>query len=107
MVSAIRRSISKIVLLFRALVHTDWDVNHSTELEVSPSTIGTGQNFTVSVSVHNTGSRDGQEVVQVDLMKFKPKDNSNFTDLHNTGVPYRLGIVSSNTKSNPGWFPES
>ncbi|PIL26655.1 hypothetical protein GSI_11280 [Ganoderma sinense ZZ0214-1] len=36
-----------------------------TDLAVSKSTISTGEDFSVSVTVHNTGSRDGKEVVQV------------------------------------------
>ncbi|KAL7281865.1 hypothetical protein ACG7TL_003330 [Trametes sanguinea] len=36
-----------------------------TDLALSPSTIGTNEDFSVSVTVHNTGDRDGKEVVQV------------------------------------------
>ena len=37
----------------------------STDLQLSKSTIGTSDNFNVTVTVHNTGSVDGKEVVQV------------------------------------------
>ncbi|KAI0352431.1 glycoside hydrolase [Trametes cingulata] len=36
-----------------------------TDLALSKSTIGPNEDFTVSVTVHNTGDRDGKEVVQV------------------------------------------
>ncbi|KAI0640646.1 glycoside hydrolase superfamily [Trametes meyenii] len=36
-----------------------------TDLALPKSTIGTNEDFTVSVTVHNTGERDGKEVVQV------------------------------------------
>ncbi|KAH9853219.1 glycoside hydrolase superfamily [Lenzites betulinus] len=36
-----------------------------TDLALSPSTISSNEDFTVSVTVHNTGDRDGKEVVQV------------------------------------------
>ncbi|TBU22737.1 glycoside hydrolase [Dichomitus squalens] len=36
-----------------------------TDLTLSKSTIGTNEDFSVSVTVHNTGDRDGKEVVQV------------------------------------------
>ncbi|KAJ6473135.1 glycoside hydrolase family 3 protein [Mycena sanguinolenta] len=36
-----------------------------TDVQISPSTIGTTQNFNVIVTVHNTGPVDGKEVVQV------------------------------------------
>ncbi|KAF9530879.1 glycoside hydrolase [Crepidotus variabilis] len=36
-----------------------------TDLKLSPSTIGTADDFAVSVTVRNTGKVDGQEVVQV------------------------------------------
>ncbi|OBZ65451.1 Periplasmic beta-glucosidase [Grifola frondosa] len=35
-----------------------------TDLTLSKSTIGTSDDFSVSVTVHNTGNRDGKEVVQ-------------------------------------------
>jgi beta-glucosidase len=35
------------------------------DLQVSPSTISTNQNFTVTVTVHNTGAVAGKEVIQV------------------------------------------
>ena len=37
----------------------------STDLSLSKSTIGTDEDFSVSVTVHNTGNRAGKEVVQV------------------------------------------
>lgn len=37
----------------------------STDLQLSGSTIGTNENFSVTVTVQNTGKRDGKEVVQV------------------------------------------
>ncbi|TFK83331.1 glycoside hydrolase family 3 protein [Polyporus arcularius HHB13444] len=36
-----------------------------TDLKLSKSTIGTNEDFSVSVTVHNTGDREGKEVVQV------------------------------------------
>ncbi|CDO69454.1 Glycoside Hydrolase Family 3 protein [Trametes cinnabarina] len=36
-----------------------------TDLALSKSTIGTSEDFSASVTVHNTGDRDGKEVVQV------------------------------------------
>ncbi|RDX48447.1 glycoside hydrolase [Lentinus brumalis] len=36
-----------------------------TDLQLSKSTIGTDEDFSVSVTVHNTGDREGKEVVQV------------------------------------------
>ncbi|KAI0365465.1 glycoside hydrolase [Pilatotrama ljubarskyi] len=36
-----------------------------TDLALSKSTIGANEDFTVSVTVHNTGDRDGKEVVEV------------------------------------------
>ncbi|KAI9457377.1 hypothetical protein HD554DRAFT_1781182 [Boletus coccyginus] len=36
-----------------------------TDLQLSGSTIGTNEDFNVTVTVHNTGSMDGKEVVQV------------------------------------------
>ncbi|KAH0839362.1 family 3 glycoside hydrolase [Lanmaoa asiatica] len=36
-----------------------------TDLQLSCSTIGTNEDFNVTVTVHNTGSMDGKEVVQV------------------------------------------
>ncbi|KAF7792066.1 hypothetical protein EIP86_003094 [Pleurotus ostreatoroseus] len=36
-----------------------------TDLELSKSVIGTNEDFNVTVTVHNTGSVDGQEVVQI------------------------------------------
>ncbi|KAI8984797.1 glycoside hydrolase superfamily [Trametes punicea] len=36
-----------------------------TDLSLSKSTIGVDEDFSVSVTVHNTGDRDGKEVVQV------------------------------------------
>ena len=41
------------------------DSLHSTNLRLSKSTIGTSDDFSVSVTVQNAGTRDGQEVVQV------------------------------------------
>jgi beta-glucosidase len=38
---------------------------YSSGLTLSPSSIGTSDNFTVSVNVANTGNVDGKEVVQV------------------------------------------
>ena len=38
---------------------------HSTDLQLSSSVIGTSDDFNVTVTVHNTGSMDGKEVVQV------------------------------------------
>ncbi|KAF8169053.1 glycoside hydrolase [Mycena galopus ATCC 62051] len=40
-------------------------LSYTTGMELSPSTISTTQNFNVVVTVHNTGSVDGKEVVQV------------------------------------------
>ena len=37
----------------------------SSNLALSSSSIGTSDNFNVSVTVKNTGARDGKEVVQV------------------------------------------
>jgi beta-glucosidase len=37
----------------------------STDLTLSPASIGTSDNFNVTVTVHNTGSVEGKEVVQV------------------------------------------
>ena len=37
----------------------------STDLALSKSTISADEDFSVSVTVHNTGDRDGKEVVQV------------------------------------------
>ncbi|GJJ14100.1 hypothetical protein Clacol_008357 [Clathrus columnatus] len=36
-----------------------------TDLKLSKATIGTNENFTVTVTVHNTGSIDGKEVIQI------------------------------------------
>ncbi|KAI0766208.1 glycoside hydrolase [Trametes elegans] len=41
-----------------------------TDLELSKQTIGTNEEFSVSVTVHNTGDRDGKEVVQVYITDF-------------------------------------
>ncbi|KAF9066897.1 glycoside hydrolase family 3 protein [Rhodocollybia butyracea] len=41
-----------------------------TDLTLSPASIGTSDNFNVTVTVHNTGSVDGKEVVQVYLSAF-------------------------------------
>lgn len=38
---------------------------HSTDLSLNPTSIGTSDNFNVTVTVHNTGLVDGKEVVQV------------------------------------------
>ncbi|KAJ7620968.1 glycoside hydrolase superfamily [Roridomyces roridus] len=40
-------------------------LSYTTGLMLSPSTISTSQDFKVSVTVHNSGSVDGKEVVQV------------------------------------------
>lgn len=47
------------------------EMGDSTDLELTPATISTTQNFNVSVTVHNTGKVDGKEVVQV-LFHFEP-----------------------------------
>lgn len=41
------------------------DSGNSTDLTLSQSTIGSSDNFNVTVTVHNTGSVAGKEVVQV------------------------------------------
>lgn len=41
------------------------DLRHSTNFALSKSTIGVKDDLSVSVTVHNTGSVDGKEVVQV------------------------------------------
>lgn len=60
----IRRSISEPILS-QTCFFSFPDQSHSTDLKLSKTTIGTNENFTVTVTVHNTGSMDGQEVVQV------------------------------------------
>ncbi|KAI9566682.1 family 3 glycoside hydrolase [Boletus coccyginus] len=42
-----------------------YTVFNYTDLQLSASTIGTNEDFSVTVTVHNTGSMDGKEVVQV------------------------------------------
>ena len=42
-------------------------LSYSTDLQLSQSTIGVNDDFSVAVTVHNTGDRDGKEVVQVYL----------------------------------------
>jgi beta-glucosidase len=46
----------------------------STDIQLSKPTIGTNDNFNVTVTVHNTGSFDGKEVVQVGrgLIEYPP-----------------------------------
>ncbi len=63
MALAIRRSISRR----HALLHagTGFDKLCSTDLTLSRSTIGMGDDFNVTVTVHNNGAVDGKEVVQV------------------------------------------
>ncbi|KAI0309243.1 fibronectin type III-like domain-containing protein, partial [Amylostereum chailletii] len=46
----------------RGLSYTTFDYSN---LKLSPASIGPSDNFTVSVTVKNSGSRDGKEVVQV------------------------------------------
>ncbi|KAF9224664.1 family 3 glycoside hydrolase [Gyrodon lividus] len=53
-----------------------------TSLQLSSSTISTDENFSVSVTVHNTGSMDGKEVVQVYM-----------TDLYSSVVTPNMELI--------------
>ncbi|KAJ7775675.1 glycoside hydrolase superfamily [Mycena maculata] len=61
-----------------------------TDLEISPSTISTTENFTVSVTVQNTGSVDGKEVVQVymtDLVSSVVTPNQQLVGFQKVDIP--------------------
>jgi beta-glucosidase len=54
--------------MFLSLIHYPHSCSspRSTDLVVSPSTVSsTADSFSVTVTVHNTGSVDGKEVVQI------------------------------------------
>lgn len=51
---------NSLIEFLSSLIYT-----RSSNLQLSPSTISTTENFTVTVTVQNTGSLAGKEVVQV------------------------------------------
>ena len=59
---------------------------NSTGLRLTPSTISTSQNFTVSVTVTNTGPTDGKEVVQVRPVAKDVSQVSEFSQVYLTDV---------------------
>ncbi|CAA7268703.1 unnamed protein product [Cyclocybe aegerita] len=61
-----------------------------TDLQISPSTISTTEDFTVTVTVHNTGSIDGKEVVQVyitDVVSSVVTPNQDLVGFQKVNVP--------------------
>lgn len=66
----------------------------STNLELSKATITTSENFTVTVTVHNTGSVDGKEVVQVSDLNILT-DSTLISQLINPVKIYATDLVSS------------
>ncbi|KAF8972046.1 glycoside hydrolase family 3 protein [Flammula alnicola] len=61
-----------------------------TGLSISPSTISTTQDFTVTVTVHNTGRVDGKEVVQVyitDAVSSVVTPNQQLVGLQKVNIP--------------------
>ncbi|KAJ3503281.1 hypothetical protein NLJ89_g8503 [Agrocybe chaxingu] len=61
-----------------------------TDLQISPSTISTTEDFTVTVTVHNTGSVDGKEVVQVyitDVLSSVVTPNQDLVGFQKVNVP--------------------
>ncbi|OJT03499.1 Periplasmic beta-glucosidase [Trametes pubescens] len=61
-----------------------------TDLTLSKSTIGTNDDFSVSVTVHNTGDRDGKEVVQVyatDLVSSVVTPNQQLVGFQKVDIP--------------------
>ncbi|KAF7354607.1 Glycoside hydrolase family 3 protein [Mycena sanguinolenta] len=61
-----------------------------TDLQISPSTISTTQNFNVIVTVHNTGPVDGKEVVQVymtDLISSVVTANQQLVGFQKVDIP--------------------
>ncbi|KAJ7476846.1 glycoside hydrolase superfamily [Mycena galericulata] len=61
-----------------------------TDLEISPSTISTSEDFDVVVTVHNTGSVDGKEVVQVymtDLVSSVVTPNQQLVGFQKVDIP--------------------
>lgn len=57
-------------MLWVYLSTSSHNVNLSTNLQLSSNVIGINDNFSVSVTVHNTGKVDGKEVVQVSRLRF-------------------------------------
>ncbi|KAI0051485.1 glycoside hydrolase family 3 protein [Auriscalpium vulgare] len=67
-------------------------------LKLTPSTIGTSDNFTVSVTVHNTGTRDGKEVVQVyltDVVSSVVTPNQELVGFQKVDIPAGTSVTVS------------
>ncbi|KAJ7210628.1 glycoside hydrolase family 3 protein [Mycena haematopus] len=65
-------------------------LSYTTGLQLSPSTISATQNFNVIVTVHNTGSVDGKEVVQVymtDLISSVVTANQQLVGFQKVDIP--------------------
>ncbi|KAF9560036.1 glycoside hydrolase [Agrocybe pediades] len=69
-----------------------------TNLVISPSTISTSQDFTVTVTVHNTGAVDGKEVVQVymtDVVSSVVTPNQQLVGFEKVDVPAGKSVTVS------------
>lgn len=85
----------------------------STNLKLSKTTISTTDNFSVSVTVHNTGKLDGKEVVQVyltDLISSAVTPNQHLAGFQKVLIKYVSQppfIALADLRSEPDLRPRS
>ncbi|GBE78893.1 glycoside hydrolase family 3 protein [Sparassis crispa] len=77
-----------------------------TNLGLSPSTIGTADNFNVSMTVQNTGERDGMEVYMTDLVSSVVTPNQMLVGFQKVNLTYALLSTSAPGKAEHLFFAE-